>query len=185
MAQMAEKTNVDDIESPFEPFEHVGPIKKNEKNVEDIEGVEPFQQEAPANMRFGSIDSTLSKKTNKKDTGCMYDAQGSVVCGLPIGKMANTINRRKDTNSYRHDIRRDTREEDEDEDEDPEFLTQIGWRDPHGVFRSDRDAFTYNPNICCRKHCGRVAPCGNADATISNPDSMCSACQRGFCHKMC
>lgn len=100
--------------------------------------------------------------------GCIYNAQGDVTCGLPVRKMMVNINRAPQ--SHHRD----------------EVLRNIGGLATDAIhMREPEYTFTYNPDICCRKTCGRVAPCESARRHLEHPWSLCSACQKGLCDRRC
>lgn len=103
-----------------------------------------------------------------KRQGCVYNAQGDVVCGVPVGDMAAALNRAPDFQRP---------------DRDPNNLGALASDEVH--MRQPTVTFTYNPHICCRKTCSRVAPCTAVDADIQQPNTKCSACQKGLCNRMC
>jgi len=111
---------------------------------------------------FGAVGKTPTK------TGCIYNAQGEVKCGLPVEAMVSTLNRSP------HFPPREKR------------LRNMGAIASDAIHvREPEFTFTYNPDICCRKMCGHVAPCENVHDYLEKPRSLCSACQKGWCDRRC
>lgn len=103
-----------------------------------------------------------------RDNICVYTAQGDVTCNKSIKHISSSLTRSPDFQGFNRDDR------------------NLGSRLSDAVhMRQPTVSFTYNPHICCRGTCSRVAPCSSVDADINQPNSKCSACQKGLCNSMC
>ena len=115
-----------------------------------------------SNRPFAAVGAKPTK------TGCIYNAQGEVTCGLPVEMMVATLNRAPHFPSYE------------------EHLRNMGAIASDAIHVREPDfTFTYNPDICCRKTCGRVPPCKDTYDYLEKPKSLCSACQQGWCDRRC